>query len=62
MARSSAARRHRPPDYLIVFEQGHNQGRPKTCVHHRLPKIIPKIAFNCCQVGNVWVTCLRLFD
>ena len=41
------------PDYLIVFEQRHKQARSKTCVHHRLPQIIPRIAFNCCEVGDV---------
>ena len=41
------------PDYLIVFEQRQNQARSKTCVHHRDQKIIPMIAFKCCQVGDV---------
>ena len=41
------------PDYLIVFEQRHSQGSSKTCIHHRDPKIIPIIAFKCCQVGDV---------
>ena len=36
-----------------VLTASHNQARSKTCVHHRDPKIIPKIAFNCCQVGDV---------
>jgi len=41
------------PDYLIVFEQRHNQARSKTCVRRRDQKIIPMIAFKCCQVGDV---------
>jgi hypothetical protein len=40
------------PDYLIVFEQRHNQARSKTCVHCRDPIIIP-IAFKFCKVGDV---------
>jgi hypothetical protein len=41
------------PDYLMVFEQRYNQARSKTCVHRRGPKIIPMIAFKCCEVGHV---------
>src|SRR5580658_6147193 len=40
------------PDYVIVFKQRHNQARSKTCVHHRDPKTIPKIALKCCEVGD----------
>jgi hypothetical protein len=41
------------PDYLIVFEQRHNQARSKTCVHRRDPIIIRKVALKCCKVGGV---------
>jgi hypothetical protein len=41
------------PDYLIVFEQRHNEARSKTCVHRPGPKIIPMIAFKFCQVVDV---------
>ena len=42
------------PDYLIVFEQRQNAARSKTCVHLSDRKIIPLIAFKCCQVGDVF--------
>jgi hypothetical protein len=41
------------PNYLVVFEQRHKQARSKTCVQRRCPKVIPKIAFKRCQVGDV---------
>jgi hypothetical protein len=41
------------PDCLIVFEQRHKQAGSNTCVHHRDQKIIPMIAFNCCEVWDV---------
>ena len=41
------------PDYLIVFEQRQKQGRSITSLHRRDPKIIPMIAFKCCQVWDV---------
>src|SRR5246127_4662083 len=41
------------PDYLIVFEQRHKQGRSITFLRRSDPKIIPMIAFKCCQVRDV---------
>ncbi|MGB8125687.1 MAG: hypothetical protein WCF50_18540, partial [Pseudolabrys sp.] len=41
------------PDYLVVFEQRNKQTRSKTCLNYRLPKIIPKIGFDYCEVGDV---------
>ena len=41
------------PTISLSLSNGTNQARSKTCVHHRDPKIIPMIAFKCCQVGDV---------
>ena len=41
------------PDYRVIFEQRNKQGRPMTCLRRRDPKIIPMIAFKCCQVWDV---------